>query len=137
MDTDFLPHAELKWLEEANAIQVRWLILHMSSRQFYTICSAALQILMQHKGNIWIADMSDSDGVFSSKIQHALTSTVMQQQAEAAGIEYVFTVMPKTAGLSTLNTRAWLKKARKMELQDSVVDFPNLKTCLEWIKMNC
>jgi hypothetical protein len=61
----------------------------------------------------------------------------MQQQAEAAGIEYVFTVMPKTAGLSTLNTRAWLKKARKMELQDSVVDFPNLKTCLEWIKMNC
>ncbi|MFK7797035.1 MAG: hypothetical protein AB8E82_06245 [Aureispira sp.] len=134
MNTDFRPHAELKWIEEANAIQVKWLQLHMSSKQFYKICAAAIKILMAHKGNIWIADMFDSEGVFSREIQQVITSTVLQQQADAAGIEYVFTVMPKTAGLSSLNTRTWLKKAQKMELQDSVVEFPNLETCLEWIK---
>lgn len=134
MNTNFLPHAELIWLEEVNAIQVKWLKLHMPIKLFYKICGTAMQILAAQKGSIWIADMSDSEGVFSKEIQKALTSTTMQEQADSVGIKHILTVMPKTAGLSSLNTKSWLKEVKKMERQDTIAEFPNLETCMEWIK---
>jgi hypothetical protein len=93
-----------------------------------------MQIIAAQKGSIWIADMSDSEGVFSKQIQEALASTVMQEQAAAAGIKHILTVLPKVAGLSSLNTKSWLRKVQNMERQDNIVEFPTLETCIGWIK---
>lgn len=131
----FSPYAELVWLEDVNAIQLKWKQLHMSLEQFKEITDKALQMIAANKSITWIADQYDSVGVFSKEIIEYITNELVGIGVTQYKIELVLTIMPKKVGLSSLSTKRWMGDVQKMEAF-TMANFANIEDCKEWILEN-
>lgn len=132
MSITFDSYATVTWLEEVKAIHIQWKNLYMSLEKFQEICMKAIEILSENKGKIWIADQYESEGVFNTQIK-AIISGDLHAMAKHAGITMVLTVMPKEVGLSSLNTKSWMREASKKE-GIALMEFPTLEICKQWIQ---
>ena len=129
---DYKPNAEIIWLEDVKAIQVRWLKLHMKMELFQEIAGKAFEVMSKNNGSIWIADMYDSQGVFPKDIMEYISADETTQASISIGLKWALTVMPKASGLASLSTKSWNKSVD--DLNAFVVEqFPDLDTCKEWI----
>lgn len=134
MSITFDSYATVTWLDDVQAIHIQWKNLYMSLEKFQEICVAAIGMLTEKKGKIWIADQYDSEGVFNTQIK-AIISGDLHAMAKHAGITMVLTVMPKEVGLSSLNTKSWMRDVSKKE-GIALMEFPTLEICKEWIQAN-
>lgn len=134
MTINFEPHAIVTWLDDVQAIHIEWKKLYMSLERFQEICVSAIGILSEHQGDTWIADQYESEGVFSKTIKDVISGD-LHAMAKHAGITKVLTIMPQEVGLSSLNTKSWIRDVNKKE-GIATVEFPTLETCKEWILEN-
>lgn len=132
MSYNFDPHAEITWLEDYQAVHVKWKRLYMSLERFHEICIKAMSILIEHNGVNWIADQYESEGAFNKEIQETMNGE-MYVQAQKAGIKLIMVILPKAAGLSSLSTKRWVKSTSERE-DMSVDSFATLEECLAWLK---
>ncbi len=132
MRYNFDPHAEIIWLEDYQAVHVKWKRLYMSLERFNEICSKAMEILSEHNAVNWIADQYESEGAFNKEI-HDTINGELYVQAQKVGIKRVMGVLPREAGLSSLSTKRWVNNVAGRE-DMSMDSFATLEDCLAWLK---
>jgi hypothetical protein len=127
----FEPYATITWLDDIKAIHIKWENLYLVLEKFQEICIKAMSVLSKKGGHIWIADLYDSEGVFNAQIK-SIISGDLHIMAQQAGITMVLTIMPKEVGLSSLNTKSWIREVTKKEGIE-IVQFDTLDRCKTWI----
>jgi hypothetical protein len=131
----FSPYAEIFWLEDINAVQIKWNKLHMSLDKFKEITDKVLQMISINKSSIWIADQYDSEGALNKKIIEFITNELVGDAVENYGVKLVLTIMPKQVGLSSLSAKRWMGEVQKMEAF-TMANFTTLDDCKEWVREN-
>ena len=132
---DYLPHAEISWLAEINAVQVKWLQLHMSLDRFKEITNTVLEMMTINKSSIWIANQYDSEGAIRKEILKYMTTEMVEIAVGKYGVKLVLTVMPKVKGLTSLSTKRWIGDVQKLDAV-TMVNFGTLEDCKQWILEN-
>ena len=130
---EFSPNAKIHWMEDIQAVRVEWFKLFMTLEQFQTICGAAVQVLQQHKGEIWIADQYNSEGVFPINIQEFMIGG-LEVMGKSVGIKKILTVAPKELGLSSMSTKRWNNNVAERG-QFMTLQFQTLQECTEWLTL--
>ena len=133
--SNFPPYAKIIWLEDINAIQLKWEELHMPLEQFKEITDFALNIMSENKGTTWIADQYDSKGAFKTDVIEYITNELVGIGVAKYGIKLVATIMSKQSGLSSLSTKRWMGDVQKQEAF-TMANFATLEDCKEWILAN-
>ncbi len=126
------PYAKIYWEEDVQAVRVEWLRLFMKLDDFKKVVEYALGILRENHGAIWIADSSNSKGVFSEEVQEYMQMDDVATFAKMAGLSMLLTVMPQNSGLSSMSTNKWKKRAEEKHIY-YMEEFKDLKSCKEWI----
>lgn len=131
---DFEPHATIEWQEELNAVHIKWKNLYMPIERFLQICGVAVEMVLEKQATVWLADQSESEGVFSKQIKDAIANG--GEGMRQLGITQLLTILPQEAGLSSLNTRSWVKGIKREKTELVVLEFPTLEVCKTWILNN-
>ena len=130
---DYSPHAEVVWENDLKSIRVKWKKLHMTMSQFEEIAGKAFEVMKQHNGYIWIADMYESEGVFPKDIMDYISAESTTEASKSLGLKWALTIMPKKSGLASLSTKSWNKSVDELNIF-VVEQFQDFETCQEWIQ---
>lgn len=134
-EANYPPHAEISWLEDVNAVQVKWLQLHMTLERFKEITGAVLEMMALHNSSISIANQYDSEGAINKVLLEYMTNDLVEISVNKYGVTRVLTVMPKSLGLASLSTKRWIGDVQKKDTV-TMASFVNIEDCIEWIKEN-
>ena len=132
---DFSPYAEIFWLEDINAIRVKWTKLALSLDKFKASTDAVLELITKTKSCIWIVDKFDSKGAFNKEILDFITNELVAVAAGEYGVKFVLTVMPNQFGMSSISARRWMGKVQRMDAL-TLGNFGTLGSCNKWIRAN-
>ena len=134
-EAKFSIYAEISWVEEINAIQVKWNKLHMTLDKFKEITDTALRMILMKRSSIWIANQYDSEGVFSREVVEYISNELVGVAVWNYGVKLVLTIMPKQVGLSSLSTKHWIGQVQRKEAF-TMAEFANLEDCRKWVQEN-
>jgi hypothetical protein len=112
---DFSPYAEIFWLEDVNAVRVKWSQLHISLEEFKEITEAVFKMITKTKSCIWIVDQYDSKSAFKKEVLEYVTNELVGLAVGKYGVKYVLTVMPNEMGISSLSAKRWSGEVQKMD----------------------
>jgi hypothetical protein len=132
---DFSPYAEIFWLEDINAIRVKWTKMYLSLDKFKASTDAVLEIITKTKSCIWIVDQFDSKGAFNKEVLDFITNELVATAVGEYGVKYVLTVMPSQSGMSLLSAKRWMGEVQKMDAF-TMGNFGTLESCTDWIRAN-
>lgn len=128
---DFSPNAIVTWEEEVQAVRLRWKRLFLQLSEFEKISYAALDIISENNGKIWIADMFDSEGAFPQDVQQFIAETLISDGI-SRGLNMLLTVVPNQSGLASLSMKKWSN-----EVSNSngfiTAQFQTFENCSSWI----
>ncbi|MGH1339300.1 MAG: hypothetical protein ACRBFS_24490 [Aureispira sp.] len=133
MIKNFEPHATILWEEELNAVHIEWKKLYMPLERFVEICNAAVEVVIEKKATVWLGNQYNSEGVFNKEIKEAIAEGA--EPMKQIGVNKLLTIMPKTMGLSSLNTKSWINGIKGNDGLD-MAEFATLEECREWILAN-
>ena len=130
---NFEENAEITWEADVNAVRVIWKNLFMNLDRFKEICDVAFKVLLENKGDVWIADQYLSEGVFNNEIQRFILNE-LSQAGQENGVQMVLTVLPKNSGLSTISVKRWSSGIK--DQKDFINEqFETLEECKKWIHL--
>lgn len=105
----------------------------MNLDRFKEICDVAFKVLLENKGDVWIADQYLSEGVFNNEIQRFILNE-LSQAGQENGVQMVLTVLPKNSGLSTISVKRWSSGIK--DQKDFINEqFETLEECKKWIHL--
>lgn len=128
---EFENHANLFYSEEMKAIRVEWKKLYMSKDKWLEIINRAIELGREHDVSIWIADLYESEGMFSNDVIEYWTSNGIDL-IKNNGFRYVLTVNPKKIGLTSISDKTW-KKPVSEKNAFQLFEFPDMKGVKQWI----
>ena len=134
-ETDFSSYAEIFWLEDINAIRVKWSRMFLSLDKFKACTDAVLEKIGETKSCIWIVDQHDSKGAFNKEVLDFITNELVAVAVGEYGVKFVLTVMPNQAGMSSLSAKRWMGEVQKLDAL-TLGNFGSLESCTDWIRAN-
>ena len=128
----FENYANIYWIEDYKAVRVEWYNLYMQLEKFQEIYHAGIDLLLDKKGTVWIADQYQSKGVFSKDVQTYIVSQLAPEHIPK-GLDTLITIEPKALGFSTHSMKKWTKEVEQSG-PFTTGKFPTLEDCEAWLQ---
>ncbi len=127
--SEFDPHARIHLIEDCEAIYLQWNKLFMTQGQWMDILKEAIAIGKANGFSTWIADMYNSEGIFSPEVISYWKTSGMDL-VKKNGFKQVLTVNPKHISTSDRSWKVPFNENSPLQL----IEFPNLEKLKNWIK---